>query len=239
MIFYTSITEEYKPALKALRASMAENSPSSELIVNVYQRGLYTKLKKEGYNVEYRETRDVKLPVTSRWPTQIWPMFDRLWVPDYNEDERCAWIDADCVVLRDLSDLETFDLDKPVAAVKTSTTEMSQQVGGIRGKEVGKPALFAGLLIFNNQVWRDMDITQRCIEAMQKPLDFFFASQSVLSYALMGNFHELPYKWQVFANRKGSEDHISKDAKILHYVGGLPWKNEMKHTDIWRHYCES
>ncbi len=69
-------------------------------------------------------------------------------------------------------------------------------------------------------------------------LDFKYVVQSVLNYVLRGNFLELSYNWQVFANRKTAKELIdNRQAKILHYVGALPWKDDMRNIDIWRKYA--
>jgi lipopolysaccharide biosynthesis glycosyltransferase len=237
MRLVTAIDEAYLPGLIALHNSIKANSPGTPLACMVYgDEGLCSRVESRGIDVIRNPIIDAELPVTKLWPVGNPAMYARLLIPKYYHSP-VAWIDADCIVLRPLDELETIKFDQPVAAVRTSTTTLGQQVDGLKFCH-DTHALFAGLLIYNTHSWWDMDVTYKCMEAMKENLDFKYAVQSVLSYILMGNFHELPYKWQVFANREETDKTMIDMAMILHYVGDLPWKNKMRNQEIWERYSK-
>lgn len=232
--FCTAIDKAYYPALVALARSFKANAgPGVKLSCIVYgDEALIERVEALGLAVIPNPEINAYLPTTKEWPVASPAMYARLLVPHLFK-ESCAWIDADCVILQPLAPLTKFVFAQPVGAVMASTTTLSAQVGGLDISDA--PALFAGLLLFNRPNWIYNEITEKCFEVMntRNDLDFKFVVQSVLNYVLRGKFYHLQYRWQEFANRGP----ISADCKIIHYVGGLPWKDEMKNTDIWRQYA--
>lgn len=234
MRFVTAIDKNYFPAIKALANSFKENAGDHELTCIVYgSDNLAERVQKLGIDVLHNVDIPAKLPTSEFWPEELPAMYARIMVPVLF-DSPCAWIDADCLVLQPLDDLEHVKFKHPVAAVMTSTKLLGQQVGNLDISQTIS-ALFAGLLVFNTQRWNELEITQKCLDVMNNrpDLEFHYAVQSVLSYVLRGDFHQLGYVWQEFANRGPLSEHC----KIVHYVGGCPWKDEMKNLDIWKRYA--
>lgn len=237
----TAINEAYFPGLKALYNSYKANAGDgfdffcivhgdSDLFARVEDLGV-TAIKPLEWGTLY--------PTTQNWPVSLPAMYSRLLIPQmFAEYRRAIWLDADCIILEPIKPLLDIEFGETVAVVTFTDSrytlgfqirDLPQELRNIRG-------LFAGLLLFNIAEWNRQKITQRCTEAMNADsgLDFRYVVQSVLGYVLQGKFHTLPYHWQVFANRT---DSIPKDVKILHYVGALPWKDEMNNQEIWATYA--
>jgi lipopolysaccharide biosynthesis glycosyltransferase len=233
----TAIDEKYYPGLVALNNSIKTNSPNHELICIVYgDDSLVSKVRAQGIQVIDNPVMDVELAVSQNWPIASKAMYARLLIPELFKDNRIIWLDADCIVLKPLDALETLTFTEPVAAVWTSAKYLNQQINGLKSSHNIR-ALFAGLLIFNSEEWRRRDITNQCFEAMKESLEFKYVVQSVLSYVLQGDFHEIGHEWQIFANRPETDAGIIENANILHYVGALPWKAPMRNQTIWEQYA--
>lgn len=176
-------------------------------------------------------------PTSKAWPDEIPSLFADLQIPRLFPDcERAIWLDADCIIVSSLAGLIDHAFAEPVAACSPDNERyrLGFVLEDAPGDLSGVRALFGGLLVFNIPEWNRRDITEQCAAVMvDPPVVFKYCDQSVLSYVLMGGFSILPEYWQVFANR---ETPIPDDAKILHYVGALPWVVRMPHQDIWDKY---
>lgn len=235
MRLITSVNKDYLPALIALNNSILKNSPDTPLTCIVDGDEEF-KAEIISMGIDAVDAPDFKeeLPVSDLWPTASMAMYARIFIPKmFNEP--CAWIDADCLVLKPLKMVE---FSQPVAAVMTSTTSIIQQVPNVK-KDGERPALFSGFLMYNIEEWNRLKVTGMCIDAMKEPLDFKYAVQSLLSYVLKGNFFQLPYHWQVFANRSTTNEDEVKKAIILHYVGVLPWKDKCRNLELWKTYANT
>lgn len=236
MQFVTAIDEAYLPGLIALNNSFKANAGDGvSLSCMVYGDSELVK-KVESLGIDVIENFDIPayLPVSEHWPVASPAMYARLMVPLLYESP-CAWIDADCIVLKPLSILGDMKFSNPVAGVVTSTSQIGQQVKGNLDVNGSLPAIFAGLLVYNVEVWRKKRITEQCFEIMnsRRDLEFLYAVQSVMSYVLKGDFYHLDYSWQEFANR----GKLSANCRIVHYVGALPWRDDMKNKDIFNQYA--
>lgn len=234
----TAVDKNYYPALVALSNSVKKNA-GDDVVLSCMAYGddaFIEKCKELDINVIANPSIDATIPSTELWPIPSEAMYARLLVP-HLFNENCAWIDSDCIVLEDVRDLFEIGFNQPMAAVgeKISCQNIHQQVGGNLGYVGNVRAFFSGLIVFNVDEWRKQNITERCFEVMEtrKDLDFYFAVQSVLNFVIRGDFHSLPYVWQVHANR----GEMPKGSKILHFVGGLPWKDKMHNTRIWKKYA--
>lgn len=233
----TSVDEKYYPALVALSNSVKENAGDDISLhcIAYGDDGFIEKCRNLDINVIANPRIEANIPTTRLWPVPSEAMYARLLVP-HLFDDNCAWIDADCVVLDKVNPLFKAAFPNPIAAVgeKISCRFMREQIGGNIGNLSGVRAFFSGLIVFNVNVWREKNITEQCFRVMEtrKDLDFYFAVQSVLNYVIRGNFHCLEYLWQVHANRGP----MPSDTKILHFVGGLPWRDSMHNVDVWNQY---
>lgn len=237
----TAIDAAYLPALVALYNSFKANAGDRfEFVCMVHGTDeLACTVRAMGIKVLRMLDLCDYLPTTARWPVASPAMFSRLLIPRLfpDPDENTIWIDADCIILKPLDGLLEIEFCEPVAAVRTSTVTLAEQVGGLPARLRQVPALFAGLMIFNTTTWNALCITQVCQHVMstRPDLDFYFAVQSVLSFVLAGDFHEIDYKWQGFAGRGP----FNSDCRIGHWVGALPWAADCypHNREIWEKYA--
>lgn len=240
----TAVDREYLPALRALHNSMQEHSSDTELLVMTYgDDDLVSDVLRMGVPYVARN-RGINAPlptsVKGHWPTSSPAMYARLLIPDICSEEKAVWIDADSIVLTDLSPL--FDLDMgpcPVAAVD-SKRPMSRQIDGLPVDEQGLPSFYSGLMVYDCKEWREQEITERCLEVMRTrdDLDFIHVVQSVMCYVIRANFYALDSRWQAFGNRVK----LPPDPWVVHYHGGnKPWLNHHPNCErnrkLWERYA--
>jgi len=235
----TAADAAYFPGVVALYNSFKRNAgPGFEFYAILYGEDIQAEGRALGINVITPPDWKARFPTSSYWPEPSAPMYARLLVPRLFKDRpRAIWLDADCVIEQPLQELATLKFPNAMAGVYFASenytlgfhiSDITQNLRDVR-------VPFTGLMVFNTAEWNRQQITERCVGAMNADAyDYKFAVQSVLGLVLMGNFHRLPYCWQVFAGRKGP---LPDDAKILHWVGGLPWKQKMEHQAEWQKYA--
>lgn len=233
MKIITAIDKPYLPGLIALYNSYLEHCPEHDFICMVHDTETQEAVDKLGISWIHIDWEQ-ELPVTKEWPVASIAMYSRLIIPEYFDDPEILWLDADTIILKPLEfpDLE----DYPCGGVVTSTTTIGQQVAGdIPNYLKNEKAITTGVLAYNTEEWHKEGILEKCEFTMTLPYDFKYVVQSVLSFALEGDFKELPYCWREFANRGP----VSKGALIAHFVGQkfLPWKNKrIPNIKLWEYY---
>jgi len=177
-------------------------------------------------------------PESEEWPVQIPSLFASLQIPKlFPDHEKAIWIDADCIIVDSLSGLLDHKFNEPIAAcdMNNANYKLGFVLHNCPPKLSGIKFPFGGLIIFNVQEWNRLDLTAKCAESMMdKTIVFRYGDQSVLGYVLKGNWSGLPLSWQTFAHRKGVD---IKNAKILHWLGCVPWESEVRNKEMWEHYA--
>lgn len=231
----TSIDANFLPALKALHNSLLQHSPDTPLACLTYgDEALKDEVEALGIEVHHNLDVTDNLPPGESAPTDCRPVYARLMMPLLYDE--CIYMDADQIVLGDLTELFELRFSEPVAAVR-DPHNTKQSVIGMNVPD--SHAVYSGLLVFNVDEWRRLDLTKKCFDLMNNSPDvvFRFADQSVLNVVLNGNFHKLSNKWQGFANRiKTNPRHHN----ILHWHGReiKPWTHpDSCHADIWWLYA--
>lgn len=230
----TSINAEFLPALRALHNSMLRHSPETPLACLTYGTDdLAAEVEGMGIEVHHNLTIGPHLPAGEDTAAGCHPMYARLLVPMLYDD--CLWLDADQLVMTDLSPLLALQFGQPVAAVADDHRAQRSVIG----LEIADTAaLMSGLLVFNTKVWRARKLTEQCLELMTLPqVTFRFVVQSVLNVVLKGEFCELDPSWQGFANRRSTNP---ARYRVLHWHGRTrkPWTHpEMENAALWRQYA--
>lgn len=231
----TAIDEAFFPGLVALHNSIRINSPSTRLACMTYGSDeLARRVESLGIEVHHNAEINCYLPPGDGTEENCSPMYARLLAPDLYE--RCVWLDADQIVTGDLSELFRLRLKQPVAAVQCpSGTRRS--VSGIDVPE--SDAIYSGLMVLNAPVWKQLRVTERCLDMMRNPgkARFKYVVQSVLNVVLGGNFYHLDAKWQGFANRT---DFKLRNHRVVHWHGrgDKPWDSDsVPNSGLWRQYA--
>lgn len=230
----TAIDSGFLPGLKALVNSIRCHSPDTPVACFTYGD---ESLKKEAHkicdSVIHNKSVADYLPPGDGTEQGCHPMYARLIAPVHFG--RCIWLDADQIVQTNMNQLLDKQFEEPVAAVRHPASTQHSVVGL---KTHSFPGIYSGLMVFNDTVWNERRLTERCFEIMQNKDAFFrFVVQSVLNIALEGDFHELPTIWQGFANRKWI---TPQNFRVLHWHGRgpKPWTHpEMPNASVWRKYA--
>lgn len=228
----TAATPDYFPGVEALAASFVNAGSGFELHCICYG-DLHARCEEIGViPVEPVDWAGV-YPPSDKWPEPVPASYCRLNLPRQFDADRIVWIDSDCIIRRPLTPLAIMSFSEPVAALYRydENYQLGFQTRGLPVAMHQVRCTFNGLLVFNAPEWNRLRITERCRDAMHmRGVTWRFIDQSVLSYVLGGNFHHLGDEWQWFANRKAE---IPKSARILHWVGGLPWRDDLPNVDEW------
>ena len=254
MIVCTAIDRKYLPGLKALWNSIKKNSPDVEFWVLAHgDTSLLDDIRALGIDnvlLNPELGTDTRFPSSSEWPEEIPAMYSRLWMPNlFIQAKRSLWLDADTIVLEDLSPLFEIDM-KGYAVAGTTSADPSgraklietQVTGPLRRGEKGHTGITSGVIVYSHTDWFRQEMLRKCLEIMnaRPELNLKFVVQSVLNLALRGRYFELDQSWQVQGNRR---DLLRKlhDAKIVHYIGMTPWErcdipHQEENAEIWRSF---
>ena len=163
---------------------------------------------------------------------------------------RVLYLDGDTIVRGSLRDLFTLDIDDWVLA---ATPEYDPLFPPTRlGLPEGTPYFNAGVLVFNLDNWRDLQIEKRCLEFIQanisNPSRLKFADQDVLNAVLVGKWRSIGpafnfNKWTADPQRLNDFDPGTQIGEqipasgpaIVHYVGWIkPWHGGHSYdSDYW------
>jgi len=169
---------------------------------------------------------------------------------------RMLYLDADIVVRTDLSEMYESELTTSVSACLDAHIVFAASPSMWRPwREEGVPPLTpyfnTGVMLIDGRRWRDLDVTERCLQLMRK-YDMPCADQDAVNLTLRGQFNilaprynSMPYhylrQWRYLDLATADsdlQDAIEKPA-ILHFHRsflGKPWNLGCKHPGrtLWR-----
>ncbi|ONK15803.1 glycosyltransferase family 8 protein [Streptomyces sp. MP131-18] len=155
---------------------------------------------------------------------------------------RVVYLDADLLILGDLSELSRHDLaGATLAAVREASDPFCWSLNGLEhvfdlGLDPAAPYFNAGILVMDLPAFRATGVEERCLAylARHRPARM---DQDALNAVCRGRIGELPVKWNVEKYFFTSEERrlryraLLAQARILHYVGHKkPWT----HDTVWR-----
>lgn len=149
----------------------------------------------------------------------------RLFASHFVDDsvDKIIYLDADMILLEDISLLWNIDLQGyVVAAVVDRTEKVSNPWGGIKNyKELGlnpdAKYFNSGLLVIDIAKWREMDLTNKilaCISANKQYASF--PDQYGLNVILANNWLELNPLWNCFPMATAESPYL------IHFIGRKP-----------------
>ena len=233
MIIVTGCDRKYLPGVKALKNSLDKNSPGHELVCFTHgDLSLQVEVADLGYTVIPNPT----FPEGTRLPVGDWgrlasseyampAMYSRLLMGEvFDTVDRVFWIDSDCIVMGDLSELETIDMNKNI--LRTTSRD---GLARMTDKPLSHPVTFAGLhmdgygcgigtMLVDVDQWLKQDVLYKCIDVMSR-LDLRYVCQDALNIAMLyhyGNLGKL-YNWNVKRYAP------APTVKIIHWPAMLPW----------------
>lgn len=172
----------------------------------------------------------------SRYKTDIsYTVFLRYFVADFVKEDKALYVDCDLVVTKNLDDLFATNLqDYPLAAVR--------DFGG--RAYFGREIFNAGVLLINNDLWKQEQMTQRLIDLTNEWHDKVDqADQSILNMLFEHKWLELDFDYNHIVIHKQFTDYQLPAGQdypgIIHYLSHRkPWKNLAAQTyrDVWWYY---
>jgi len=172
----------------------------------------------------------------SRYKTDIsYTVFLRYFVADFVKEDKALYLDCDLVVTKNLDDLFATDLqDYPLAAVR--------DFGG--RAYFGREMFNAGVLLINNVLWKQENMTQKLIDLTNEWHDKVDqADQSILNMLFENKWLELDFDYNHIVIHKQFTDYQIPEGQdypaIIHYLSHRkPWKDLAAQTyrDVWWYY---
>lgn len=172
----------------------------------------------------------------SRYKTDIsYTVFLRYFVADFVQEDKALYLDCDLLVTKNLDDFFATDLqDYPLAAVR--------DFGG--RAYFGQEIFNAGVLLINNGLWKQENMTQKLIDLTNEWHDKVDqADQSILNMLFENKWLELDFDYNHIVIHKQFTDYqlpVGQDYPgIIHYLSHRkPWKDLAAQTyrDVWWYY---
>lgn len=177
----------------------------------------------------------------------------RLHLGDVLPDDvrRAVYLDADVLVLGDLTEFHALDLGgNGIGACLDQVTPQRSMVLGervtVRDHGARSPGYFnAGVLLVDMDVWRRRRITERATEIFRRyGTDLGYVDQDVLNYLFSGRWTRLPGHWNRLVAHDGAadggrEEHLTRREGVLHFNGvKKPWRDDYPDVALRRLYVE-
>lgn len=150
--------------------------------------------------------------------------------------DRVLFLDADLLALDDLTPLYlTGHATAPVSAVQDLAIPFLSSPRGLpKGDALpAKPYFNCGVLLIRPVLWKEQDVSRRCIEYLEKRGDEArFFHQEALNVALMDGWHALDARWNVIASVATHDSARAPSCPALvHFAGRIkPWLSPMAGT---------
>ena len=172
----------------------------------------------------------------SRYKTDIsYTVFLRYFVSDFVQEDKALYLDCDLVVTKNLDNLFETDLqDYPLAAVR--------DYGG--RVYYGREMFNAGVLLINNRLWKQENMSQRLIDLTNEWHDKVDqADQSILNMLFENRWIELEFDNNHVVIHKQFTDYELPAGQdypgIIHYLSHRkPWFDlaAQSYRDVWWYY---
>ena len=172
----------------------------------------------------------------SRYKTDIsYTVFLRYFVSDFVQEDKALYLDCDLVVTKNLDNLFETDLqDYPLAAVR--------DYGG--RVYYGREIFNAGVLLINNRLWKQENMSQRLIDLTNEWHDKVDqADQSILNMLFENRWIEMEFDNNHVVIHKQFTDYELPAGQdypgIIHYLSHRkPWFDlaAQSYRDVWWYY---
>jgi hypothetical protein len=246
----TSANKAYMPGLRALANSFRRHCGDEfELWALVSgDEATVDEARSLGVQVIANPTVPARhFPIISGRPgVRLEVYFYRLLIPGLFKDRpKSIYIDSDSIILQSLRPLLDIEFDKPVAATRMKYSLRTEITGAGIPDE---PGFMSSLLIFNHAAWFEGRVFDRCIGLMNNPpVEFRCGDQAVLNYAMLHNWHELPWETQAHAGQGTLQKYPRERIYTLHFLGTNPWDPipahlspypafKMQARELWNEY---
>lgn len=240
----TACDEKYAPGAVALYNSINRNTKEGEIDFYCMAFGseefCNSLPMKTIKNPRYPDGQN--FPKGGRWSANVMPgypegmnpsqyampaMYARLLIADLFESlDRVLWIDADCLVIDSLKELESFDFSGHCMASTDITEQLNGNFKSLReqhgqGNCLGIRAPGTGVMMINIEAWRSSKISEKCFQLMNDAVEgeWLAVVQNAIILAVNGDFAE--FGWEYMRDVKRHDP--PPGTKIIHFPIVIPW----------------
>ncbi len=203
-----------------------------------------------GVNVLFNQALEYN-PKGGEWKEELPCMYSRVLIPSLFKDkyDRSLYLDADTLVIDDISRLEDIQMDYPVACMPNfSNCSKEKSRNDYQFERWDRPdrellshfSINSGVMLFDNNKWIEEDLTSKFIEVVKDTrISAKFVVQGYLSIILKGEFDYLEGRF----NKSLSSDvpFLNMGIRIVHYIGGRRWtkpweygETNLRYINYWK-----
>ena len=193
-----------------------------------------------GVNVLFNQSLD-KNPKGGEWKEELPCMYSRVLIPSLFEEkyERSLYLDADTLVIGDISALDKVELKHEIGALpnfacfaqhKAKNSYQFEKWDRPDKELLNYDSINSGVVLFNNKKWIENEMTSKFIEVINDDrISAKFVVQGYMSIILEGKFDYLDERY----NKSLSSDisFLNMDNRIVHYIGGRRWKKPWEYGE--------
>lgn len=247
------INEKYVPYVEVSMCSLLENNIGHDIIVHILTDNIDDANKNKLINLGIRYNQEVKFHevkdsslrnLKDTWSIYVWY---RILIPNILTNvDKCLYLDADTIIVGDISDLFTIDItNKSIGAVLDIET-LNETRFKTLGYEKSSKYICSGIMMMNLDYWRDNSLSDKIKNyAIEKKDIIEFPDQDCINYVCKDTKILLPLKYgiinpfilnEIFLNEYRDEIiELLEDPRIIHYAGLNPWIIE-KNRHFMRDY---
>ncbi len=190
-------------------------------------QSLLLKLQKEHFQLQFHKvdvTEFEALPISLRYGERIsCATYFRMALPQILADDldRVLYLDADMLVLGDLTPLYFSELEQHCALVVADGALTAQARWQVLGTEL--PHYFnAGMMLLNLETWRTEQLAKRTFSFLNDRVKWDYNDQDLLNLALNQCVGFVDEKWNMQSYHFQTQQRI--EPKIVHFTGvEKPW----------------
>jgi len=185
-------------------------------------------------------------------------MYYRILIPDlFVKYEKVIYLDCDLVVQTDIAKILDYDLgNNVIGAVKNFSGKSMIKYEEETLKINSENYFNSGVLVFNNEKFKEEKIKDKCFEILAERLDLKYPDQDILNLVCLNKVfyldREWNYTWHQFhvtndADKLQPDEwskyiEVQKNPYIVHFTSGIkPWSRPDKSFSylFWEHARQS
>lgn len=152
-----------------------------------------------------------------------------IFVPFYSKDEYSLWLDADTLIVGDISELLNIKIYFKIAGVNEGNGNLAKYAKSAAGLKENLIYINTGVSIINNKVWKDINWLEELSKIKSKVLH----DQVLVNHVFIDSEkHILEEKYNYMPMHFG-EIYSPVNKSIIHFLGpNKPWDNSSNCHEI-------
>ena len=242
------VNDGYVPYACVTIKSIIENYKNKEVIIHLLSDFISDKMRNR-LNEVVKSVKTTTLHIhivndeslhglKDTWSIYTWY---RVLLPQVlsNDIHRVLYLDADTIVVGDLTKLFSMNMDKKAIAGSIDPESFNDETFKRCGYDSSKKYICAGVMLMNLDYWRENNLTEEVINWGRKNNDRIkFPDQDTINYLCRDTKIVLPLQYGIigsfFQNEKYYNDTFITELRgaidnprIIHYAGQAPWRIEI------------